>query len=278
MTFKPCAIIPSYNHGTMVGELVRQLRDLGLAVFIIDDGSDAPTRAVLAALHAPASGVTVYRLDANRGKGAAVMQGFDLARAAGFTHALQIDADGQHNPAKLPECVALGAAHPEALIAGAPTLDSSAPRGRRYGRSLTHFWVAIETLTTRPVDTMCGLRLYPLERVAKLQATHRLGRRMDFDIEIFVRLIWDGAPVFLVPVQVVYPAGNTSNFALLRDNWLITVMHARLVLAMPWRLRQILRNRRRPSGAPRHWAALAERGAYWGLSLLALLYRVTGRW
>ncbi|HLW70762.1 MAG TPA: glycosyltransferase [Candidatus Binataceae bacterium] len=278
MTFKCCAIIPSYNHSKMVGELVRRLRELELPVFIIDDGSDAPTRAVLAALHAPVCGVTVYRLDANRGKGAAVMQGFELARAAGFTHALQIDADGQHDLAKLPEFLALGAAHPEALIAGAPTLDASTPRVRRIGRSITHFWVGVETLTLHPVDTMCGLRLYPLDRVARLYTTHRLGRRMDFDIEIFVRLIWDGVQIFLVPVRVAYPPDNTSNFAMVHDNWLITVMHTRLVLAIPWRLRQILRNRRRPIGQPRHWAALAERGASWGLSVLALFYRLTGRW
>ena len=87
------------------------------------------------------------------------------------------------------------------------------------------------------MDSMCGLRLYPLERVTKLQTNHRLGRRMDFDIEIFVRLIWEGVPVFFVPVRVVYPRGNISNFDLIRDNWAITVMHTRLVLAMPLRLR-----------------------------------------
>ena len=150
------------------------------------------------------------------------MRGFELARAAGFTHALQIDADGQHDLSKLPEFLALGESNPEALIAGAPIHDATMPRGRRIARSITHFWVGVETLTTHPVDTMCGLRLYPLEAVMKIQATRPLGRRMDFDVEIFVRLIWDGVPVVLVPVRVVYPPGNLSNFNLIRDNWLIT--------------------------------------------------------
>ena len=110
MTFKCCAIIPSYNHSEMVGELVRRLREVGLPVFIIDDGSDEPTRAALSALHAPENGVIVYRLETNRGKGAAVMQGFDLARAAGFTHALQIDADGQHDLSNLAEFINVVAA------------------------------------------------------------------------------------------------------------------------------------------------------------------------
>jgi predicted LPLAT superfamily acyltransferase len=278
MTFKCCAIAPSYNHGEMVGELVQRLREINLPVFVIDDGSDEPTRTTLSALHAPENEVFVYRLDTNRGKGAAVMKGFDLARAAGFTHALQIDADGQHDLSNLAEFIVLGEAHPDALIAGAPIYDATLPRGRRIGRSITHFWVGIETLTNRPVDSMCGLRLYPLERVTKIRTNHRLGRRMDFDIEIFVRLIWEGVPLFFVPVRVVYPRGNISNFDLIRDNWAIAVMHTRLVLAMPLRLPAILRKRRRPIDAPNHWASVAERGAYWGLTILALFYRVVGRY
>ena len=278
MTFKCCAIIPSHNHGEMVGQVVQRLRDLNLPVFIIDDGSDDPTRAILSALHAHEDEVIVHRLETNRGKGAAVMQGFDLARAAGFTHALQIDADGQHDLSMLRQFIALGEAHPDALIAGAPIYDETMPRARRIGRSITHFWVGIETLTKHPVDSMCGLRLYSLERVTKLQTKHRLGRRMDFDIEIFVRLIWEGAPVFFVPVRVVYPRGNISNFDLIRDNWLIAVMHTRLVLTMPLRVREIFRNRRQAIDAPNHWASIVERGAYWGLSILALFYRLTGRY
>lgn len=278
MTFKCCAIIPSYNHSEVAGELVRRLREAGLAVYIIDDGSDEPARGALAALHAPQQGVIVHRLAANCGKGGAVMRGFELARAAGFTHALQIDADGQHDLARLSEFIALGEAHPGALIAGAPIYDKTMPPGRRFGRLITHFWVAIETLSMHPADTMCGLRLYPLERAANLLVTHHLGRRMDFDIEIFVRLIWDGVPVFFVPVRVVYPSGNISNFDLIRDNWCIATMHTRLILGMPLRLTQILRNRRRPDDARQHWASLAERGAYWGLSILALFYRLTGRY
>jgi predicted LPLAT superfamily acyltransferase len=278
MTFKCCAIIPSFNHCEMVGQLVQRLRDINLPVFIIDDGSDEPTRTALSALHAPENGVIVYRLDTNRGKGAAVMQGFALSREAGFTHALQIDADGQHDLSSLAEFIKLGEEHPDALIAGAPLHDETMPRGRRIGRSITHFWVGIETLTKHPVDSMCGLRLYPLERVTKLQKNHRLGSRMDFDIEIFVRLIWEGVPVFFLPVRVKYPRGNISNFDLIRDNWAIAVMHTRLVLTMALHVPGILRNRRQRIDAPNHWASVAERGAYWGLGILALLYRVVGRY
>jgi predicted LPLAT superfamily acyltransferase len=277
MSFTCCAIVPSYNHGHTAGQVVRRLRDLDLAVFMIDDGSDAPAREMLAALHAPEDGVVVYRFETNQGKGGAVMKGFELAHAAGFSHALQVDADGQHDLSELHRFIALASAHPDALIAGKPIHDATMPRSRRIGRSITHFWVGIETLTRYPVDSMCGLRLYPLKRVAQLQENRRLGHRMDFDIEILVRLIWAGVPIFFVPVRVVYPPGNISNFQLIRDNWFITAMHTRLVLGMLSRLPTIIRNRRPASEASSHWSSVAERGAYWGLNLLALFYRVAGR-
>ncbi|MGA2411150.1 MAG: glycosyltransferase, partial [Candidatus Binataceae bacterium] len=123
MTLRCCAIIPSHNHSAVIGEIARELRSKGLFLFIIDDGSGDPHRQILEALHTPADGVTVFRLPVNRGKGAAVMKGVELATAAGFTHALQIDADGQHDLAQVPAMLILAEAHPEALIAGAPFFD-----------------------------------------------------------------------------------------------------------------------------------------------------------
>jgi predicted LPLAT superfamily acyltransferase len=96
---------------------------------------------------------------------------------------------------------------------------------------------------------------------------------MDFDIDALVRLCWRGVPTIHVPVRVTYPAGNTSNFDYLRDNWRITKLHTRLVLAMLPRVPLILARRRPPA----HWAALAERGARWGLAFVAATYRHLGR-
>ena len=277
MSFKCCAIVPSYNHGHSARQVVRRLRAADLTVFVIDDGSDAPAREVLAALHAPDNGVVVHRFETNQGKGAAVMKGFDLARAAGFSHALQVDADGQHDLSELHRFIALAAAHPDSLIAGKPVHDATMPWSRRIGRSITHFWVGIETLTWHPVDSMCGLRVYPLEQVTQSQKNPRLGRRMDFDIEILVRLTWAGVSIFLVPVRVVYPPDNISNFQLVRDNCYIAAMHTRLVLGLLSRLPTIVRGRRPSSEVSSHWSSVAERGAYWGLNLLAMFYRVAGR-
>jgi len=277
MSFRCCAIIPSHNHTAVIGAIVQRLIAEGISVFVIDDGSDRVHQLVLAALHVLVDGVTVHRFPVNRGKGAAVMKGVELATDAGFTHALQIDADGQHDLAQVGAMLALAKAHPEALIAGAPLYDETMPRSRRIGRWITHFWVGIETLSRRPPDTLCGFRVYPLDRLDALLRSRRFGDRMEFDPDVMVRMIWAGVSVFFVPLRVAYPSGNVSSFDLIRDNWRITKMHTRLVLAMPFRLPQILRHRRWRA-TPVHWSALSERGAYLGLQILALFYRLTGRY
>lgn len=245
MTFKPCAVVPSHNHHLVIGDVVGALRAAQLPVYVIDDGSDEPARGVLGRLHEPGRGVKVVRLEPNQGKGGAVVKGFELAAADGYSHVAQIDADGQHDLAALPQLLALGAGRPDALVLGTPVYDDSMPRGRRIGRWATHVWVCIETLSPRVLDSMCGFRLYPLAPVMELLARETLARRMDFDIDVFVRLRWRGVPVLPMPVRVVYPKGNLSNFDLLRDNWRISKTHARLVLTMLGRLPSILRATRR---------------------------------
>ncbi len=278
IAFRACAVVPSHNHWRAVGAVVAGLRAQGLAVFVVDDGSVEPACSVLAALHDPAGGVTVHRLAVNRGKGAAVLAGVALARAAGFTHAAQVDADGQHDPGAVPDLLALARRHPDALVTGVPVYDATIPRGRAIGRWVTHVWVWVETLSLRIRDSMCGFRVYPLAAVERLVASgERIGRRMDFDTEIMVRLFWRGTPVAELPVRVTYPPDNLSNFDLLRDNLRISAMHTRLVLAMPWRLPGILANRPRRLAGSTHWAALRERGLSWGLRVCAAAYRRLGR-
>lgn len=274
---KVCAIVPSYNHYKIIDSIVRRLSESGLPVFIIDDGSDEPARSILAALHDEAEGITVHRLDSNRGKGAAVMEGFRLAMVAGFTHAVQIDADGQHDLNALPRLLELAATYPDALISGQPIYDSSIPKGRKIGRWITHIWVWIETLSLRITDSMCGFRVYPLVPVQKLLAEEIIGHYMEFDTEIMVRLFWRGIAPVMLPVKVIYPPDNISNFDLWRDNWRITKTHTRLFLTMLLRLPSILSHRPPKLVASNHWASLAERGGYWGLRFCAGAYHLLGR-
>lgn len=269
---RPCALIPSHNHWRALEPTVERLRQLGLPVLIIDDGSTEPAASAMAALHRPDDGVTVHRRPENGGKGAAVMDGFRLAAAAGFTHAVQIDADGQHDLDAVESLLAAAKDRPDALVSGKPIYDRSMPLGRRMGRWLTHVWVYVETLSFKISDSMCGFRVYPLAPCLALMDEEPVGRRMDFDTEIMVRLFWRGIMPVMVPVRVVYPEGNTSNFHMVQDNVRITAMHTRLVLTM-------LRRRIFGGGGgdPSHWAGLGERGALWGLAFVAGAYRLLGR-
>jgi predicted LPLAT superfamily acyltransferase len=277
MELKLCAVVPSRNHFTALGTISATLSAHGLNVFIIDDASDEPARASIAALHAPTRGIEVIRLTENQGKGAAVAAGFRSASKRGFTHAVQVDADGQHDLHKLTALIAAARAHPNSLISGRPVFDASAPRSRLVLRWLTHVWVWVETLSTHICDSMCGFRVYPLRATLAVLDSETVGRRMDFDTEIMVRLFWRGVPVVHVPVPVVYPEGNKSNFRLFRDNVLITLMHTRLVFTMLVRLRSILRNRPTAPDASKHWALIGERGAFWGIKLLSMTYAALGR-
>ena len=166
-----------------------------------------------------------------------------MAGDAGFTHALQLDADGQHDMGVLPRLLAASRRHPDALICGAPLYDASAPAARRIGRNVTGVCAALETLCLRLPDTMCGIRIYPLVPVVRLAARVRLGQRMEFDTDILVRLVRDGVPLVAIPVAVHYRRDNFSNFAMLADNWRISCMHARLLLTLPLHAVRLLRHR-----------------------------------
>jgi glycosyltransferase involved in cell wall biosynthesis len=244
-----CAVVPVFNHERAMAGTLAGLRAQGLTVIMVDDGSDETCQAELRRLAALDPHVRLVRLQENRGKGGAVMAGLTTAADAGFTHVLQIDADGQHDPADLPKFIAAAAAEPGVLICGAPSFDASIPRHRLYLRYLTHAMVWLNTLSLDIPDSMCGLRVYPLAVVLPVIEAERPGRRMDFDVEILVRLHWRGAAMRWIPARVRYPQDGVSHFRLVKDNWLITLMHMRLLLGMLRRLPVLLARRVRSAVA-----------------------------
>lgn len=228
-----CAVIPTYRHVKQLPRISAALLAHCERVFIVDDGNTSSDREAIATLHAPDRGIEVIRLEVNGGKGAAMVAGLRAAIAAGFSHALQIDADGQHDVADLPTFIDAAKAKPEALICGKAVYDASVPSGRKFGRYITHFWVWVETASFDIADTMCGYRIYPLAPVNAILTRTHVGSRMDFDTEIAVRLHWRGVPVVNIPTKVIYPEDNVSNFAMLSDNVRISLMHTRLFLQAP---------------------------------------------
>lgn len=242
--FKPCIVIPFYNHETAIERTLASVKSAGLPCWLVDDGSDERCAALLQALaQREAAWLHLIRYRPNCGKGQAVMTGCAAARQAGHTHALQLDADGQHDAADIPKLLALAQAHPQALVTGVPLYDDSVPRGRLYGRYITHFWVWIHTLSLQIKDSMCGYRVYPLEPTLKIWNSHNVGRRMDFDTDIMVRLFWAGTRVLSLPTRVTYPLDGVSHFNMTRDNLRISWMHTRLFFGMLLRLPRLLTQR-----------------------------------
>ncbi len=281
---RPCIVIPIYNHKEAIGQTVARLAVHRLPIIIVDDGSDEPTQAALTALaEQHADDVTLLRLPVNGGKGTAVMAGLRAARLAGFTHAVQIDADGQHDAADIPKFMEAARGDPHAVILGQPVYDATVPKARLYGRYLTHVWVWIETLSFDIRDSMCGFRVYPLALVCALIDEVTLPARMDFDIAILVRLHWRRTRFIAIPTRVTYAADGVSHFDMLWDNVRISKSHARLVAGMLVRLPLLLANKavpRQPAdespAKQAHWWRIAERGSQLGMQLLALSCRLLG--
>jgi len=244
-------LIPSYNTGGRVLQTVWDARRIWQPVWVIVDGSTDGTLDALQALARDDPHVRVLSLPHNQGKGAAILHGLRAAEAAGFTHAMTMDADGQHPTDKIREFMAASAANPGTLVLGRPVFDASAPRVRVHGRKLSNWCTELETLGAGIGDSLYGFRVYPIAPLREIMERQPWMRRFDFDAEAAVRLVWRGVrPINLAaPVRYFRPEeGGVSHFCYLRDNALLTWMHTRLILEGLLRLPILLG--RRLSGSP----------------------------
>lgn len=277
MSIQVCAILPTYKHVNELARIITRLLALKLAVIVVDDGNVPAVEKEIAEICGRFDGVELLRRKQNGGKGAAVIDGMRRALRRGFSHALQVDSDGQHELACVPDMLAMARQFPAALVTGKPEFDDSAPLGRLIGRWITHIWVSINTLSPRVIDTMCGFRVYPLTASLAAAGGTMMSKRMGFDTEIVVRLRWQGVEVKTLPVPVTYPPGNYSNFKA-SENIGVSVMHARLFFGMLWRSPYLLGTRiRGGENTSTHWANLGERGGALGLWILAGAFRLFGR-
>jgi glycosyltransferase involved in cell wall biosynthesis len=220
-----CVLIPVFNHGLTVGQVVRGAQ-AAFPVLVVDDGSTDDTPAILAR----EPGLVLLTLPCNQGKGAALRAGFGRAGELGFTHVITLDADGQHPIQALGQFAAACRARPEALIVGVRNLrQAGAPWARRASNALSNFWFRFET-GLRLTDTQCGYRVYPLVAVNCLRAT---SERYAFELEVLVRAAWAGIPLEPLPVAVDYaaPTSRLSHFDSWHDLLRICRLHARLSAA-----------------------------------------------
>ena len=239
-------LIPSYNPGAQVYATVRAARAQWAPVWVVVDGSTDGTADRLQEMAAGDPGLRVLVLPKNGGKGAAVLHGLDLAAAAGYTHALTMDSDGQHPADLIPAFMAASQHNPLAMILGKPVFDADAPALRVQGRKISNGWANLETLWAGIGDSLYGFRVYPIDPLRQVMRGQRWMRRFDFDPEAVVRLCWRGVrPLNLAaPVKYLHAdEGGVSHFNYLRDNALLTWMHLRLVLGFVLRLPVLLLRR-----------------------------------
>ncbi|MEZ8206305.1 glycosyltransferase family 2 protein [Vibrio splendidus] len=300
--YKACFLIPCFNHGATMPSVVSSLLNFELPIIIVDDGSELETKQFLTPL-ADSPSVTLVTLDQNQGKGGAVKAGIKRAQELGFSHAIQIDADGQHDLDALPALIQASQTKPQRLISGQPVYDESVPKARLYGRYATHIWVWIETLSLSIKDSMCGFRAYPIDKTQTVLNKYDVGSRMDFDIEILVRLYWEGCDIDFVETRVIYPENGISHFDALWDNVKISWMHTRLFFGMLPRAPKLIARHFKSASAKNlsaensqdssadsrlvnseqigseqpHWSRTQERGTVLGIKLLLAVYTLLGR-
>jgi hypothetical protein len=236
-------LIPSYDTGEKVLETVRDARRFWQPVWVVVDGSTDGTAERLQALERTDAGLRVFVLPLNQGKGAAVLHGLRAAVAQGYTHVLTMDADGQHAAERIPAFMQISAQQPGALVLGKPVFDASAPRLRVLGRRISNWWANLETLWAGIGDSLFGMRVYPATALLQVMESQRWMRRFDFDVEAAVRLVWGGVRPVNLPAPVRYlrhEEGGVSHFNYVRDNALLSWMHARLLLGFMLRLPLLL--------------------------------------
>lgn len=241
-------LIPSYNTGERLFSTVAAARAQWSPVWVVIDGSTDGTGQRLQAMAATDPGLRVFVLPSNQGKGAAVLHGLRQARAAGFTHALTMDSDGQHPAELIPSFMARSQARPEAMVLGKPVFDASAPLLRVRGRRISNGWTELETLFAGIGDSLYGFRVYPVAPLIAVMEGQPWMRRFDFDTEAVVRLAWRGVKPINIDAPVKYLSadeGGVSHFNYVRDNALLTWMHTRLMLEFGLRLPLLVSRRLR---------------------------------
>jgi uncharacterized protein (DUF2062 family) len=232
-----CVVIPVFNHGLTVHGVVAGAKQ-EFPVIVVDDGSTDQTSALLA----EENDITLVTLPQNRGKAAALKAGFAKAEELGFTHAITMDADGQHLVGALPDFARTCRKDTAAFVIGVRDIKAAgAPLPRRLSNALSTFWFKVET-GVRLDDTQCGFRVYPLKLTGPLAVC---SGHYAYELEIMVKAAWAGIPLIAQPVKVDYaaPTSRLSHFHPWKDFVRVSRVHSRLstqAFCVPPLLRMLL--------------------------------------
>ena len=221
-------LIPSYNPGPQLRPTVQDALMQWQPVWVVSDGSTDNSDDGVERL-----GARLLRMPRNQGKGAAVQHGLRVAAAEGFTHALVMDADGQHPAERIRAFMAASAARPNAMVLGRPVFGPDAPPLRVAGRRLSNLATRLIDRDAGIADSLFGFRVYPIAPLLQAMAATRYMRGFDFDPEAALRLARLGIPVINLAAPVRYlrrDQGGVSHFRYARDNLKLAWMYTRLLL------------------------------------------------
>ena len=238
--YKICLLVPHFNHVESFNSFLPKLLSTMLTFIVVDDGSDSDVKDKLKSILSNIDHCHLLEHSHNQGKGAAIMTGVKFAQELAFTHVLQIDADGQHDVNDINSFITYSKEHRKQIVSGAPRFDQNAPKARVYGRKVTDFWVAIETLSFGIKDSLCGFRIYPIKEFNQVKSSYHLGSRMTIDTEILVKSVWQGIKLHFITTKVIYPKNSVSHFHYIRDNIRLILLHIQLMIGMLIRFPKLL--------------------------------------
>ncbi len=251
MQVKPVVIVPTYDNGKTVCQVIEGVGKYVSDIIVVDDGSRDGTAELLrgvtqeqtgAVRGSEASGdscasrgtgdvrarIIVVTHEKNRGKGQALKSGFAKARELGFTHAVTLDADGQHYPSDLPAFLRLISEHPQAIIVGSRDLRADGmPSKNTFANQFSNFWFRLYTGIALP-DTQTGFRAYPLSHLHGLRL---LTSRYEAELELLIFAAWHNTPLVPLPIRVHYPpkSERVTHFRPVADFARITLLNTVLL-------------------------------------------------
>ncbi|MCR5218044.1 MAG: glycosyltransferase family 2 protein [Treponema sp.] len=228
-----CFVVPVYKHGSTLEDVVVSLLEFKCPIIVVDDGNGERDRELIEKCAQNHKEVILITFEKNRGKGAAVFAAVRRAHKEGFTHIFQVDSDGQHDSGRCRDFMALAEKYPDSIICGYPEYDESVPLARKNGREFSNGWARLVSWRPGIKDVLCGFRIYPVKPFIRvLNTSIYLNRRMGFDAEILVRMLWINTGLVNEAVHVTYPKDGISNFRMVGDNVTISFTFARLCAGM----------------------------------------------
>jgi Glycosyl transferase family 2 len=210
------AIVPALNEEGSVARVVAEIRaaDLGFDVVVVDDGSRDRTAAV-----AETAGARVLRLPFNLGIGGAVQTGYRYAYENGYSIAIQVDGDGQHDPAdlgRLLEPLLRGEAD---VVIGSRFAGAGSYRAqfsRRPGIRL-FAWIVSAVLRKRITDSSSSFRAVNRRALALFSADYPHGFLET--VEATVLAARSGLRLVEVPVVMRERTEGVSTLTFARSLW-----------------------------------------------------------